>query len=109
MKAMKTACHPSGQAETSKFAKEEWRHVHISSHCVSAAYTPERRRFIQTTTGMVQRKFTRRIGSTTYRVTAHLSTANQETLEDKILRMMKNEIATEGVGKLEKSIENNAA
>ena len=56
-----------------------------------------------------QRTFTRRIGSTTYRVTAHFSTANRETLEEKVLRMMRNEIATEGVGKLEKSIENSAA
>jgi len=64
---------------------------------------------IQTITKQTQKTFTRRIGSTTYRVTAHFSTNSRETLEDKILRMMKNEIATEGVGKLEKSVENSAA
>ena len=64
---------------------------------------------IQTITTQTQRTFTRRIGSTTYRVTAHFSATSRETLEAKVLRMMKNEIATERVGKLEKSVENSAA
>ena len=35
--------------------------------------------------------FTRRIGSTTYRVGVHFSRTNKETMNDKILRMIKNE------------------
>ena len=35
--------------------------------------------------------FTRRIGSTTYRVGVHFSPTSKETMNDKILRMIKNE------------------
>ncbi|MCL2562711.1 MAG: transposon-encoded TnpW family protein [Oscillospiraceae bacterium] len=63
---------------------------------------------IQSSTSQTQ-TFTRRIGSTTYRVTARFNPINQETMEDKILRMMQNEIATEEAGKPEKSIEIHAA
>ena len=41
-------------------------------------------------------RFTRRIGNTNYRVGVHFSETSSETMEEKILRMMKNEIATEG-------------
>jgi hypothetical protein len=36
---------------------------------------------------------TRRIGSTTYRVRVHYSQTSKETMNDKIVRMMKNEAA----------------
>jgi len=51
------------------------------------------------------RTFRRRIENTNYRVGVHFSRTSRETLEDKVLRMMKNEIATEGMLKSEKSIE----
>jgi hypothetical protein len=35
--------------------------------------------------------FTRRIGSTTYRVGVHYSGRSRETMNDKILRLMQNE------------------
>ncbi len=38
--------------------------------------------------------FTRRIGSTTYRVRVHYSQTSRETMHDKIVRMMKNEAIT---------------
>ena len=37
--------------------------------------------------------FTRRIGSTTYRVSVHFSKTSRETVNDKILRIIKNEAA----------------
>jgi len=37
-------------------------------------------------------KLLRRIGSTTYVVTVHYSNTENETLEDKLLRMMKREV-----------------
>ena len=38
--------------------------------------------------------FTRRIGSTTYRVSVHFSKTSRETVNDKILRLIKNEAAS---------------
>lgn len=38
--------------------------------------------------------FTRRIGSTTYRVSVHFSKTSRETMNDKILRLIKNEAAS---------------
>jgi hypothetical protein len=38
--------------------------------------------------------FTRRIGSTTYRVSVHFSRTSRETVNDKILRLIKNEAAS---------------
>jgi hypothetical protein len=40
---------------------------------------------------------TRRIGNTTYRVRVHFSKTSKETINDKILRMMKNEAAGKAV------------
>ena len=40
------------------------------------------------------RTFTRRIGSTTYRVSVHFSKTSRETVNDKILRLIKNEAAS---------------
>lgn len=37
--------------------------------------------------------FTKRIGSTNYRVSVHFSKTSHETMNDKILRLMKNEAA----------------
>ena len=37
-------------------------------------------------------RFTKRIGSTVYEVSIHFSTTSKETVEDKILRMLKNEV-----------------
>ena len=36
--------------------------------------------------------FTKRIGSTTYRVSVHFSKTSRETMNDKILRLIKNEV-----------------
>ena len=41
---------------------------------------------------------TRRIGSTTYKVRVEFSENATETMEEKILRMIKNESLTNGVG-----------
>ena len=38
------------------------------------------------------RIFTKRIGSTTYRVSVHFSKTSRETVNDKILRLIKNEV-----------------
>ena len=38
------------------------------------------------------RAFTKRIGSTTYRVSVHFSKTSRETVKDKILRLIKNEV-----------------
>jgi hypothetical protein len=37
-------------------------------------------------------KLTRRIGSTTYTINVHFSVGSRETLEDKILRLIKREV-----------------
>jgi len=37
--------------------------------------------------------FTKRIGTTTYRVTVYFSETGKETMSDKIIRMIKNETA----------------
>ena len=37
--------------------------------------------------------FTKRIGSTNYRVNVHFSKTSRETVNDKIIRMIKNETA----------------
>lgn len=37
--------------------------------------------------------FTKRIGSTNYRVSVHFSKTSRETMNDKILRLVKNEAA----------------
>ncbi|MDD4509749.1 MAG: transposon-encoded TnpW family protein [Oscillospiraceae bacterium] len=37
--------------------------------------------------------FTKRIGSTNYRVSVHFSKTSRETMSDKILRLVKNEAA----------------
>lgn len=42
-----------------------------------------------------QRVFTKRIGSTTYRVSVHFSNTSRETVDDKILRLMRNEGQTD--------------
>ena len=41
------------------------------------------------------RIFTKRIGSTTYRVRVHFSRISRETIDDKILRLIKNEAQNE--------------
>jgi hypothetical protein len=38
-----------------------------------------------------RRKFTRRIGNTNYEVVVYLSDTSRETMNDKIMRMVKNE------------------
>ena len=38
--------------------------------------------------------FTKRIGTTTYRVSVHFSKTSRETVNDKILRLIKNEAAS---------------
>jgi len=47
----------------------------------------------RTSTQRERRKFTRRIGNTNYEVIVYLSDTNRETMNDKILRMVKNESA----------------
>lgn len=37
--------------------------------------------------------FEKRIGSTTYKVTVHFSDTSTETIEDKLLRLMQNEVS----------------
>ena len=37
-------------------------------------------------------RFTQRLGSTVYEVSVHFSTTSKETAEDKILRMLKDEV-----------------
>ena len=39
------------------------------------------------------RRFVKRIGSTNYRVNVHFSDTSKETVNDKIIRMVKNEAA----------------
>jgi len=45
-----------------------------------------------TTTKAGQPDLVKQIGKTTYKVTAHFSTTSQETMSDKINRMLRNEI-----------------
>ncbi len=52
---------------------------------------------MQTTTAKKEhpresKAFTKRIGSTTYRVSVHFSKTSRETVNDKILRLIKNEV-----------------
>ena len=42
--------------------------------------------------------FTKRIGHTVYRVEVHFSNKSGETAQDKILRLVKNEVSTEKGG-----------
>jgi hypothetical protein len=37
-------------------------------------------------------KFQKRIGSTVYRVTVHYSQTSEETIEDKLIRLMESEV-----------------
>jgi 3-hydroxy-3-methylglutaryl CoA synthase len=39
-----------------------------------------------------QPDFVKRIGKTTYKVNVHFSTTSKETINDKIIRMLKNEV-----------------
>jgi hypothetical protein len=49
---------------------------------------------IATTSDKTTGTFTRRIGSTTYRVGVHFSGSSRETANDKILRLIQNEAAS---------------
>lgn len=40
------------------------------------------------------RKFKRRIGQTTYRVGIHFNKASCETMDDKIIRLVRNDVTT---------------
>jgi len=46
-----------------------------------------------------RQRFTRRIGTTTYRVKVHFNPNSKETMNDKIIRMIKNESAGKAAGK----------
>ena len=37
--------------------------------------------------------FVKRIGKTTYKVKVHFSTTSKETMQDKIIRMLRNEVS----------------
>lgn len=43
--------------------------------------------------------FTKRIGSTNYRVSVHFSKTSRETMNDKILRLIKNDASGKAAGK----------
>lgn len=43
--------------------------------------------------------FTKRIGSTNYRVSVHFSKTSRETMNDKIMRLIKNEANGKAAGK----------
>ena len=45
------------------------------------------------------RRFVKRIGSTCYRVNVHFSDTSKETVNDKIIRMVKNEAAGKAANK----------
>lgn len=45
------------------------------------------------------RSFTKRIGSTNYRVSVHFSKTSRETMNDKILRLIKNDTSEKAVKK----------
>lgn len=40
--------------------------------------------------------FTKQIGKTTYKVRVHFSTTSRETMSDKIMRMLRNEVEQSG-------------
>ena len=44
------------------------------------------------------RTITRRIGNTNYKVNVHFSRTSRETMNDKIIRMIKNEVAGKAAG-----------
>lgn len=44
-----------------------------------------------------KQRFTRRIGATTYRVSVHFSPDSKETVNDKIMRMIRNESSGKAV------------
>ena len=47
-----------------------------------------------TTTALADKPdFVKRIGKTTYKVNIHFSTTSKETMSDKIIRMLKNEVS----------------
>jgi hypothetical protein len=46
-----------------------------------------------TTARAEQPDFEKRIGKTTYRVKVHFNPNNRETMNDKIIRMLKNEVS----------------
>ena len=52
----------------------------------------------QTKDTLKENVITRRIGSTTYKLKVHFSENATETMEEKILRMIKNESLTNDVG-----------
>jgi hypothetical protein len=45
-----------------------------------------------TETKAEQPHFVKRIGKTTYKVNVHFSTTSKETINDKIIRMLRNEV-----------------
>jgi len=45
-----------------------------------------------TTAKAEQPDFVKRIGNTTYKVNVHFSTTSKETMSDKIIRMLRNEV-----------------
>ena len=45
-----------------------------------------------TATKTEQADFVKRIGKTTYKVNVHFSTTSKETVSDKIIRMLRNEV-----------------
>ena len=47
---------------------------------------------IATETKAPQPDFVKRIGKTTYKVNVHFSTTSKETINDKIIRMLRNEV-----------------
>jgi hypothetical protein len=61
-------------------------------------YSPERKTIMNTdkTTTTIpkteQPDFVKRIGNTTYKVNVHFSTTSKETMSDKIIRMLRNEV-----------------
>jgi len=48
--------------------------------------------------GNQEQRFTRRIGSTTYRVAVHFSKTSSESMNDKIVRLIKNEADGKAAG-----------
>jgi len=46
----------------------------------------------KTTAKTEQPCFVKRIGKTTYKVNVHFSTTSKETMSDKIIRMLRNEV-----------------
>ena len=48
--------------------------------------------------GATPRTITRRIGQTNYRVNVHFSRTSRETMNDKIMRLIKNEASAKAAG-----------